>query len=101
MEQQEFNRNLGEKIRHFRTEVRSISQAEFAERVELSRPSIVNIEKGRQQVSCYQLVMFALALGISPLQLLGEETAADTNSTGKIDNSSIPEHFQEWFRNVQ
>jgi len=102
MEQQEFYKHLGARIRHVRTNVRDISQAEFASRVALSRPSIVNIEKGRQHVSSYQLVLFAIALGISPIQLL-EEEKIEENSELSLDSNDelVPDHLQNWYKNAQ
>jgi len=101
MEQQQFYEKLGDRIRHVRTTIRKISQEDFADRVGLSRPSIVNIEKGRQHVSSYQLVMFAIALGISPMQLLGvEEAQKEPTNISNLNNLAIPEHLQEWFNNA-
>ena len=100
--QEEFYRKLGERIRFFRSEIRDISQADFADRVELSRPSIVNIEKGRQQLSSYQLIIFAFALGVSPIELLGVDLKTETEvPNSKIESSLVPDHFQDWYQNVQ
>jgi transcriptional regulator with XRE-family HTH domain len=47
-----------------------LSQQELADRVSLSRPSIVNIELGRQGISLDQLFVLAAALGVSAAELL-------------------------------
>lgn len=100
--QEEFNSELGEKIRDIRSNVRKISQAEFADRVELSRPSVVNIEKGRQQISAYQLVVFAFVLGVSPMELLGIEIEAQQElAVLKASDTKLPKQFQDWFNHVQ
>ena len=100
--QEEFYKSLGERIKYFRSDVRDISQADFADRVELSRPSIVNIEKGRQQLSSYQLIVFAFALGVSPVDLLGVEVSGENNVPNtKIESALVPDHFQDWYQNVQ
>jgi transcriptional regulator with XRE-family HTH domain len=51
----------------------SLTQKELAERVELPRTSITNIEHGRQRIALHQLVQFAAALGVETLELLPEE----------------------------
>jgi transcriptional regulator with XRE-family HTH domain len=47
-----------------------LSQQELADRVSMSRPSIVNIELGRQGISLDQLYVLAGALGVSAAELL-------------------------------
>lgn len=60
---------LGSKIQAAR-EVEKLSQGELARRVGLSRPSIVNIEAGRQRVAVHRLFDFAAALSTTPEELL-------------------------------
>jgi transcriptional regulator with XRE-family HTH domain len=62
---------LGRNIRQCRTGKRKrLSQEELAKRVGLSRTSVTNIEKGRQQVPLHMLYLFAGALGVEPVVLL-------------------------------
>lgn len=53
---------VGERIRAARTR-RKMSQAQLAERLELSRASVVNIEAGRQRVPLHVLWRIAEELG--------------------------------------
>lgn len=65
----EIRREFGRLLRATRTKV-GLSQQELADRVLLSRPSIVNIELGRQGISLDQLYLFAGALGVEAAALL-------------------------------
>ncbi len=60
---------LGQRIR-VRREARGLSQAKFAEHVELTRTSISNIENGRQHLPLHALYRFAEVLGCLPHDLL-------------------------------
>jgi transcriptional regulator with XRE-family HTH domain len=50
-----------------------LTQKELADRVLLPRTSVTNIEHGRQRIALHQLVQFAEALGVEPLELLPED----------------------------
>lgn len=100
--QDEFYQNLGARIREIRSDIRELSQAELADRVELSRPSIVNIEKGRQQLSSYQLVLFAFVLGVTPMELLGEKIEKDDLAQiGQPQDSIVPAQYKDWFSHAR
>lgn len=62
-------RVFGSRLRELR-EQKSVTQEELARRVDLSRTSITNIEKGRQRVMLHQMVELAEALDADPLSLL-------------------------------
>jgi transcriptional regulator with XRE-family HTH domain len=62
-------RVFGSRVRARREEM-SITQEELGSRVDLSRTSITNIEKGRQRVLLHQMVEIAQALGTAPTELL-------------------------------
>ena len=66
----EFGRN----VRRFRErEGFGLSQDALSKRVGLSRTSVTNIEKGRQQVPLHALYAFADALGVEPSELLPDK----------------------------
>jgi transcriptional regulator with XRE-family HTH domain len=65
----DIRKEFGRTLRLVRKKV-GLSQQELADRVTLSRPSIVNIELGRQGISLDQLYVFAGALGIGAVELL-------------------------------
>ncbi|MEY9981435.1 MULTISPECIES: helix-turn-helix domain-containing protein [Bradyrhizobium] len=62
-------RLFGDRVRELR-ETRSVTQEELARRVQLSRASITNIEKGRQRVLLHQLIEIADALDAKPSELM-------------------------------
>lgn len=66
-------KGLGEKIRSLRQE-KDMTLEELAEKSQLglSKSSIINIEKGRQQITVYQLYRFALALNVRFDSLLSD-----------------------------
>lgn len=91
MSDEAVNRRVGAAIRFQRVKKLRITQERLAEIVGISRPSIANIESGRQQLTVVQLVRFADALRVSPSELLPvqksfgpdrppSETLADANS---------------------
>ncbi|HEX3463362.1 MAG TPA: helix-turn-helix transcriptional regulator [Candidatus Elarobacter sp.] len=60
---------LGERVRELRAG-RGLTQLRLAERSGISRPSIANVEAGRQNVSLRQLCALATALGVTAAELL-------------------------------
>lgn len=69
---------IGETIRA-RRERKGMTQAALAALVGMSRPSVANIERGRQSLLVHQLVDFATALGVEPVSLLPSK---DSNTSG-------------------
>ena len=74
-----FYQELGDRIRQFRERVgRAMTQEELGRRVNLSRTSIVNIEKGRQHLAAHQVYIFAAVLKVRTEDLVpsqGEESS--------------------------
>jgi transcriptional regulator with XRE-family HTH domain len=62
-------RLFGSRVRALREE-KNVTQEELAKRVDLSRTSITNIEKGRQRVLLHQMVEIAQALDAEPTALI-------------------------------
>ena len=62
------------------------SQENLAGRVSLSRPSITNIEAGRQGISIEQLFQFASALETTPQYLIGDLRIAEPPVRGDQKN---------------
>lgn len=50
-------------------EMRRMTQANLAKRVRMTRPSVVNIEKGRQRVLLHHVDLFAQALAVPKVTL--------------------------------
>jgi transcriptional regulator with XRE-family HTH domain len=65
-------RRVGERVRTFRT-ARGLTQLRLAGRAGLSRPSLANIEAGRQNLGVRQLCALAEALGVPVEELLAED----------------------------
>ena len=60
---------VGQRIRTVRKSL-GMSQAKLAERFNLSRPALVNIERGRQNCTIYNLMCLARALRVPVSELL-------------------------------
>jgi transcriptional regulator with XRE-family HTH domain len=60
---------VGARIRELRAD-RGLTQLRLAERSGISRPSVANVEAGRQNVSLRQLSALALALDVGVDELL-------------------------------
>lgn len=69
-------RVFGSRLRELR-EQRSVTQEELARRVDLSRTSITNIERGRQRVMLHQVMELAEALEATPQDLMPKDMAGD------------------------
>jgi len=57
-------RRVGERVRELRA-ARGLTQVRLAQQSGISRPSIANVEAGRQNVSLRQLCALATALGVA------------------------------------
>jgi transcriptional regulator with XRE-family HTH domain len=77
---------FGAKLRRAREDAH-LTQKQLADRVDLPRTSITNIEGGRQRIALHQLVQFAEALGVEPLELLPEE---ELNLDELVSDSARP-----------
>ena len=100
----EFSRAFGSKLRDARNEA-GLSQGDLAERVDLSRTSITNIEKGNQQPTLKLAVKLAEEVGVSLSELLdegGAESPAKPTIKRTVERSleRYPESNQEWFRSI-
>ena len=83
-------RLFGDRVRKLR-EKRKVTQEELARRVELSRTSITNIEKGRQRVLLHQLVDIASALDAKPGDLMPKSTEAAQDPSLRPDVARVVE----------
>ncbi|RLJ31174.1 DNA-binding XRE family transcriptional regulator [Chryseobacterium sp. 7] len=71
MNENQFFINLGANISSIRIK-KGINQDDLAKFLDLSRPSIVNIEKGKQKPSIYTLILIANYLMVDIKDLLPE-----------------------------
>jgi transcriptional regulator with XRE-family HTH domain len=63
------NRLLAGRIRDART-IAGLTQQQVADRAELSRASVANIELGMQAVTVHQLLLLGRALSVDPISLV-------------------------------
>lgn len=69
-------RDFGRRLRKARSDA-TLTQEALGKRVGLSRTSITNIEQGNQHVGLHLLYQLARAVGVPPVELLPDESAAD------------------------
>jgi len=75
---------LSQNIRRFRG-YRKLSQADFAEKIDISIPFLSDIENGKKWVSPTTLVKMADALNIETYELLKPETVIPDNAVNIIE----------------
>jgi transcriptional regulator with XRE-family HTH domain len=83
-EQENFYKLLGERIKDARTKT-GLKQEAFASYLNLSRASIVNIEKGRQHPPIHVLFVIAKVLNIDVGELLPVFSASDEKLNDKLN----------------
>lgn len=99
-DERDFYARLGRVVRDLR-QARQLTQDQLAERMQLRRTSITNIEQGTQGVSSYSLVRLAEALGADPGEML--DAAAGTSETELEDFLSYAisdQPLQAWVRTI-
>ncbi|WP_280328845.1 helix-turn-helix domain-containing protein [Nocardia wallacei] len=74
-----------------------LTQREVAERAGLGRPTLANIEKGRQRVLYHQLLDLAKALGSEPRDLLPAPELSSP-ALGRLDDLDTPADVIDWAR---
>lgn len=97
MENQAFYIELGRKIREARQK-KSLTQEALATLVSLTRTSVTNIEKGRQQVLVHTLADIAAALEVSPEVLMPRPVTSPNLLDQMLEGYS--EREQEWIKTV-
>lgn len=96
-EKQIFYRELGRRIREAR-EKSNLTQEALAVKVSLTRTSVTNIEKGRQQLLVHTLVDISSALNVAPESLLPTLQALTEELDSLLKTESL--QAQEWIRAV-
>jgi transcriptional regulator with XRE-family HTH domain len=93
---------IGGKIRNLREQKLRISQEEMSKRAGLSRPSIANIEKGNQQLTVGQLLLFSNLLGVTASELLPADDSANSGESlvDALPNDVDPK-LRAWVRTLQ
>jgi transcriptional regulator with XRE-family HTH domain len=88
-----FYRQVGELIRAKRKDC-GLSQEGLAEAIGLKRPSMSNIEKGRQNILLHTLYDIAETLGTTVDALLPKRSVAESNTLPDLD--ALPKDVREF-----
>lgn len=100
-----FYSELGEKIKVERLRQR-ISQEDLANFLDLTRSSIINLEKGRHRPSIYQLLQIAAMLNIEYTKLIPVALEINKNTTtneelkNKVQSILDPGEFDDNAKNA-
>jgi transcriptional regulator with XRE-family HTH domain len=93
---------LSQNIRRFRS-YRKLSQAEFAEKIDISIPFLSDIENGKKWVSPATLVKMADAFHIETYELLKPENIIPDNAANILEKytADIYQIFGDTLNNIQ
>ena len=93
---------LSKNIRRFRG-YRKLSQADFAEKIDISIPFLSDIENGKKWVSPVTLVKIANALNIEVYELLKPESIIPDNAVNILEKYTADIHqlFGETLHTIQ
>ena len=87
---------VGQRIRAAR-EKRGLSQEKLAERVDLTRTSITNIEKGRQKLLVHTLFLLSDALAVPIIELIQAPERTDpVDAAEKALPANLPQNARDW-----
>jgi len=92
---------LSQNIKRFRG-YRKLSQADFAELIDISIPFLSDVENGKKWISPATLTKMADALNIEAYELLKPETIIPDNVTGILEKytADIYKEFGESLKNI-
>jgi len=88
MNEAEIRDIFGSNLKRYRN-YRKFSQAELAERLDISVPFLSDVENGRKWISPVTLVKFASALDIEPYELFKPESASSSELSSALKNWSF------------
>jgi len=93
---------LSQNLRRFRS-YRKLSQAEFAEKIDISVPFLSDIENGKKWVSPTTLIKMSNALNIEAYELLKPEILIPDNAVNILEKytADIYKIFGETLDNIQ
>lgn len=95
MDYEQFYLELGRRLRQARTAAR-LTQAELADRANMTRPALANIERGEQRMAAHQLVAVATALGIEPATLLPKADSLADRVEHALQEAGLPPEVANW-----
>ena len=102
MTEKDLRSTLSQNIKRFRG-YRKFSQAEFAEKIDISIPFLSDIENGKKWISPTTLLKMADALNIEAYELLKPETIIPDNVVNILEKytDDIYHIFGETLENIQ
>ena len=102
MTEAEIRSIFGSNLKRYRN-YRKFSQAELAEKLDISVPFLSDVENGRKWISPVTLVKFASALNIEPYELFKPENSISPEITTALTNWSndIVEAVSQTVKNIQ
>lgn len=90
----DFYAAIGQRIKAHRN-AKGILQADLAHAIGLSRPSVANIEAGRQQIAAHVVTLIAAALGVSVDELLPGAPIPIDPIVGAIRESGVMAEIEQ------
>ena len=93
-----FYKEIGRRVKKVR-EARKMTQAALAERLDMTRTSITNIEKGEQKILIHTMVEIAQALRISLSSLLPEQYETREEEIDAVLKDE-QEDAQKWIKSL-
>jgi DNA-binding XRE family transcriptional regulator len=76
-----------------------MTQEALASKISLSRTSVINIEKGRQQLLVHMLVDIARALHVAPSDLIPDVYGVEpVDITSVLQESGVSEKGIDWLK---
>jgi DNA-binding XRE family transcriptional regulator len=88
---------IGKNIRGARENLK-IKQTDFAKLLEISRASVVNIEKARQYPPLHLIFDIAKALKVKVTDLVPEPESIDSKQIDKSINPNIRSYISKWIK---
>lgn len=87
---------VGHKISEARNRL-GITQEALSSKISLTRTSVINIEKGRQQLLLHTLVHIASALNVTPSELIPESQRLEMKDVeAMLREEGVPKNVREW-----
>lgn len=92
----DFYAAVGQKIAETRKRL-GVTQEALASKITLTRTSVINIEKGRQQLLVHMLIDIARALQVNPADLIPEFKLIEANDIDALlRERGVPKKARKW-----
>jgi transcriptional regulator with XRE-family HTH domain len=95
METEYFYEEFGRRLRAARRKAK-LTQEELATRAGMSRPSLANVERGKQRVALHQFAELAAATGADPADLLPAREGLAVRLGRAASAAKVPAEVAAW-----